>query len=190
MPNSDQLTTIADLERGLRFGHLLASINRHMSREGAAYAQALVALLLEQGIITPEQFEAQVTVHRQAMKSDPQVMLSKGPDKYNGEKDIIIDCAARLHLCQAACCGFRFYLTSQDLDEGIVKWDYGNPYWVRQRDGGYCFHCDSDDLTCRIHQYRPFTCRLYDCRQDKRVWVDFEQGIPNPDLHKDDQGGD
>jgi Fe-S-cluster containining protein len=181
MTDDDHLT-IADLERGLRFGHLLMSVNRHMSREGAAYSQSLVSLLMQKGIITPEEFEEQVNAHRKAMKEDPQVMLSKAPDKYNEEKEVLIDCAARLHLCRAACCSFRFYLSSQDLDEGIVKWDYGNPYWVRQRDGGYCHHCRPGDLSCDVHQYRPYTCRIYDCRQDKRIWVDFEKSIPNPEL--------
>jgi Fe-S-cluster containining protein len=161
------------------------SINRHMSREGAAYAQALVALLLEKGIITPEEFEAEVENHRKATEEGPQVMLSKAPDKYGEEHEILIDCASRIHLCKAACCRFRFYLTSQDLDESIVKWDYGNPYWVRQRDRAYCIHCIDGDLTCEIHQHRPYTCRIYDCRKDKRVWLDFEKGIPNPDIEKE-----
>jgi len=183
MSDDDRLATIPDVERGLRFGHLLMSINRHVSREAAAYAEALVALLLEKGMITPEEFESRVAAQREAMKSDPQVMLSKAADKYSGEGEIIIDCASRVHLCRAACCTFRFYLSPQDLDEGIVKWDYGNPYWVRQRDGDYCFHSDPADLSCRIHKNRPYACRVYDCRKDKRVWIDFEEGIPNPELH-------
>ncbi len=181
--NEHELATTPDLEQGLRFSHLMMSINRHVSREAAAYSEAMLSLLMEKGIITDEEFSSRVASMRQAMKSDPQVMLSKAEDKYSGEGEVIIDCASRLHLCRAACCTFRFYLGPQDLDEGIVKWDYGNPYWVRQRDGKYCFHSNPDDLFCRIHENRPYVCRVYDCRTDKRIWTDFDEGIVSPDLH-------
>ena len=172
-----------EFERALRFDHLMITLNRHYSRESASYSQALVALLLEKGVITPEEFETQVAALRKKMEGEPQVMLSKAPDKYHlDDHEIIIDCAARLHLCHAACCTFRFYLSPQDLDEGIVKWDYGNPYWVRQRDASYCVHCDPQSLACQVHANRPFTCRIYDCRQDKRIWENFEKRIPNPEL--------
>lgn len=180
--DKDKLVTVPEVEQGLRFGHLLMSINRHVSREAAAYAEALAALLLEKGLIAEEEFEGKLASVRQAMKTDPQVMLSKAEDKYSGEGEVIIDCVSRLHLCRAACCTFRFYLGPQDLDEGIVKWDYGNPYWVRQRDNKYCYHSNPDSLLCQIHENRPYVCRVYDCRKDKRVWTDFEQGIINPEL--------
>lgn len=185
MENSNELVTTTELERALRFNHLLISINRHTSHEGAAFAQALVGLLLEKGLISSDEFEARVKAHRQQIEGDPQVMLSKAPDKYNCHDEMLIDCASRLHLCRAACCTFRFFLSPQDLDEGIVKWDYGNPYWVRQRDKKYCWHCTPDELRCSIHERRPYTCRVYNCSKDKRIWIDFENMIPNPDLNKD-----
>ena len=85
-------------------------------------------------------------------------------DQLPSGEEVIIDCFSRLHLCQAACCTFRVYLTTQDLDEAIVKWEYANPYFVRLRDGKYCLHCDPDSLSCQIHQHRPYTCRTFDCR--------------------------
>ncbi len=183
MADERELATLEELEHGLRFGHLLMSVNRHAGFEAAAYAQALVQLLLEKEIITPEEFEEKVEAHRQHMSDSPEVMMSKAPDKYDSEGEVIIDCASRVELCLAACCSFRFYLSPQDLSERIVKWDYGNPYWVRHNDG-YCVHCDRDSYACQVHDNRPYTCRAYDCRQDKRVWVDFEKRIPNPDLAK------
>jgi Fe-S-cluster containining protein len=188
MNDKNEHVTINDLERALRFNHLLITINRHMSREGASYAQALVGLLLEKGLISNDEFETRVQAHRQQMKGEPQVMLSKTPDKYTCQDEVIIDCASRIHLCRATCCTFRFFLSPQDLDEGIVKWDYGNPYWVRQRDKKYCWHCKPDSLTCNIHANRPFTCRVYDCRKDKRIWIDFDRMIPNPDLQDGENG--
>jgi len=189
MAYKNELVTVTDLERGLRFGHLLMSINRHVSREGTVFAQALIELLLNKGVITTKELDERIAVHRQALQQNPQVMLSKGPDKDNDDGVVIIDCASRLHLCRALCCTFRFYLSPQDLDEGIIRWDYGNPYWVRQQEGGYCVHCNLKDWSCNIHPHRPHPCRTYDCRKDKRVWVDFEQRIPNPDLHQEKNNG-
>ena len=103
MTDRKEPATITDLERGLRFDHLLISINRHMSHEGAAYAQALVELLMDKGIIQAEEFETKVAAHREKWKGDPQVMLSKAPDKYDLDREIVIDCASRVHLCRAAC---------------------------------------------------------------------------------------
>jgi Fe-S-cluster containining protein len=182
MDHRNEPASLADLESGLRFGHLLISINRHMSREAAALAQSLATLLTEKGIINREELEPQVQAHREQNQGDPQVMLSKAPDKYQCPEQVIIDCASRVPLCRAACCSFRFFLAPQDLDESIVRWDYGNPYWVRQQENGYCYHWNPDGMTCRIHANRPYPCRVYDCRQDKRIWVDFEGRVPNPDL--------
>lgn len=183
MIEENRVATIADLEEGLRFGHMIMSMNRHVGQEGACYAQAILGLLLEKEIITSEEFEERVEAHRKAMAEYPDVKLSQTPDKYTCE-EIIIDCAARLPLCRAVCCTFRFYVTPQDLDEGIVKWDYGHPYWIRRREDGFCVHFDTDSSMCKIHDNRPFTCRVFDCRKDERVWVDFEKRTPNPELEK------
>ena len=32
----------------------------------------------------------------------------------------------------------------------------------------------------------PLPCRGYDCRKDKRIWLDFEQRIPNPAVERPD----
>ncbi len=143
MADKTNAATISDLEQGIRFGHVLMSINRHVGQEGACYAQALVELLLEKDVITSEEFEARLTAQREEMAGNPQVNLAKGPDKYDCDQTII-DCFSRLELCRAMCCTFRFYVTVQDLDEGIVQWDYSNPYWVRLQENGYCIHCDPE----------------------------------------------
>lgn len=181
MVRQSEWATIGDLEQGLRFDHALLSINRHIGQEGTACAQALAELLLEKGFLTAEELEARIASHREELAKSPEIKLSKGPDKYACEQ-VDIDCRPRLHLCRAACCTFKFFLAVQDLDEGVVKWDYSHPYWIRQGADGYCIHIEPEALVCLIHPYRPYTCRLYDCRQDKRIWIDFEGRIPNPEL--------
>jgi hypothetical protein len=32
-----------------------------------------------------------------------------------------------------------------------------------------------------VHHARPRTCRVYDCRRDPRIWLDFERRIPAPE---------
>ena len=173
-----------DLERGLRFAHVMMSINQFEGREGTIYARALAELLVSKGAIGKDELETMMAQVRQQVEAlpAPKVMLSKSEDKYRCQYLTLIDCASRIHLCKARCCTFDFYLTDQDLDEGTVRWDYGRPYWIRKEEDGYCAHCEPRTWRCRIHPYRPYVCRAYDCRKDQRVWLDFERMIPNPKL--------
>lgn len=95
-----------------------------------------------------------------------------------------IPCDELIPLCKAKCCTFYFALSSADLDEGVLRWDYGRPYMIRQRaSDGFCVHNDPVSHGCTVHAHRPMVCRRYDCRQDKRVWADYENRVlapPNP----------
>lgn len=93
-----------------------------------------------------------------------------------------IDCRALFPLCQGRCCSFSFELTTQDLDEGKVRWEVLEPYLIRHERDGYCSHRDRQTLDCTIYEHRPAVCRQYDCRGDARVWIDFEKRIPAPML--------
>lgn len=108
------------------------------------------------------------------------VSLDLGGDKY-ATPSAGPSCEELLHLCRARCCTLSFALSTQDLDEGVIRWDYGQPYLIRQRESdGYCVHCDPADLACTVHQHRPRVCRAYDCRDDARIWIDFANRIPAP----------
>ena len=99
-------------------------------------------------------------------------------DKYavNGPD---VSCMELLPICKAACCKLQFPLSTRDLDEGIIRWDYGRPYMIRQRaSDGYCVHNDPNTRGCGVYSHRPAICRTYDCREDKRIWIDFEKRIP------------
>jgi len=113
---------------------------------------------------------------RQALR----VSLDLGGDKY-ATAPSAPPCDELLHLCKARCCTLSFALSTADLDEGVIRWDYGQPYLIRQRaSDGYCVHCDPDALTCTVHAQRPRVCRSYDCREDPRIWIDFAARIPQP----------
>lgn len=90
-----------------------------------------------------------------------------------------VPCLENMPICKARCCRFTFALSSDDLDAGVVRWDYGRPYIIRQRESdGKCVHNDADTGYCTVHTQRPHICRSYDCREDPRVWVDYEKRIP------------
>lgn len=82
-----------------------------------------------------------------------------------------------VHLCRARCCTFRFALSQQDLDEGVVRWDRDEPYFILQSARGACVHHD-EGAGCTIYRQRPRPCRVFDCRDDPRIWRDFTQRIP------------
>ncbi len=104
-----------------------------------------------------------------------------GESKY----DAVVEsppCEELLPLCHSRCCRLRFALSTEDLDEGIVRWDYGRPYLIRQRESDrYCVHNDPETKFCTVHAVRPRVCRSYHCKDDPRIWTDYEKRIPAPD---------
>jgi putative zinc- or iron-chelating protein len=89
-----------------------------------------------------------------------------------------IDCAARIPLCGARCCSFDVTLSAQDIDERRLPFDLLKPYALPRVDGR-CV-CMDDTGACTVYDHRPGACRAYDCRHDKRVWIDFEARIAAP----------
>lgn len=113
--------------------------------------------------------------------ANQRVSIDTGESKYDAEsKDV--PCMELMPICKARCCRLTFALSTEDLDEGVVRWDYGQPYLIRQRaSDGYCVHNSPETGGCTVHQYRPRVCRVYDCRKDDRVWLDYENRIPAPE---------
>jgi hypothetical protein len=153
---------------------------------------ALMELLVAKGVITPEELES-YRGRLAAQIKDEHVARNLGvvidevqTSKYDipAEELPQIDCAERLPLCKAACCRLRWALGEEDLEEGVVQWELRRPYLNRvEEPDGWCVHCHPETKACGIYEQRPRVCRTYDCRNDDRIWVDFEQRIINPDLH-------
>lgn len=87
-------------------------------------------------------------------------------------------CLELLPICQARCCSLDVPLSTQDLDEGVIRWDRGAPYLIQHRDGR-CVHQTSEHA-CACYEHRPAPCREYDCREDRRIWIDYDKRIPTP----------
>jgi hypothetical protein len=91
-----------------------------------------------------------------------------------------IDCAARIPLCGARCCSFEVTLSKQDLLERKLPFVIDQPYLLpRDPDTKRCACMDATGA-CVAYDYRPATCRTYDCREDRRVWLDYEARIAAP----------
>ena len=177
-----------ELAQGLRYLHGRANANTSKTLEVAAFAYALIELLSERGVIAIAELDERKKVVGQRLvelfvEKGMGVALTKDEqDKYSYHNEVRIDCENRVQLCRASCCRLRFALSIQDVEEGSVKWDLGHPYMIRQGADGYCHHFKREAQCCGIYDSRPVVCRGYDCRRDKRIWLDFEKKIINPDL--------
>jgi prolipoprotein diacylglyceryltransferase/Fe-S-cluster containining protein len=178
------------IARGFRYTHFRANANTSELIEVAASLHAAVEILHEKGLLTPEDLERRksTTAKRLVERFSQRGMgVSYQPsehDKYQLENEVVIDCDNRVHLCQAACCKLRFALSRQDVEEGLIKWDFANPYVIARGPDHYCQHLNRQQLNCSVHAHRPMVCRSYDCRQDQRIWLDFEKRIINPRIYE------
>ena len=190
MSDINDSTTRAEIADGLRYTHSRANSNTAKLLEVSSFAYAAIELLAEKGLIDIEVLDrkkkeiADRLVEKFRHEGIGAAYQDPEHDKYTFEKSVEIDCESRLHLCKAACCRLRFALSHQDVDEGVVQWDFAHPYFIASDADGYCHHLDRGCMNCTIHAHRPVPCRAYDCRNDKRIWQDFENRIVSPDLDK------
>src|SRR5262245_17889280 len=177
---------------GFLYTHARLSENTRATLEASSFLYGLIELLHEKALISIEELDLRKrdVAQRLARKNSEQGVgvLLQDPeyDKYSFAGGVTIDCENRVHLCKAACCRLPFALSKQDIHEGTVRWDLGQPYLIAQDDAGYCTHLDRGCHQCTIHERRPVPCRGYDCRKDRRIWLDFDNQIVNPDILRDD----
>lgn len=177
---------------GLLYAHARLSENTKATLEAASFLYALVELLNERGLIAIDELDERMreVAARLAKKNSEKgvgVLLQEEPeyDKYNFEGEAQIDCENRVHLCRAACCRLPFALSKQDVREGVIHWDLGQPYIIAQEQDGYCTHLERGSCRCTVRNQRPVPCRAYDCRKEKRIWLDFDNRLINPAMLSD-----
>lgn len=83
-------------------------------------------------------------------------------DKYTFDKEADVDCESRLDTCKAICCKLPFALSKQDVEEGIIQWEFGRPYLIAHGNDGYCVHMDRDTYKCTVREHRTVPCRGFD----------------------------
>ncbi|PWT95574.1 MAG: YkgJ family cysteine cluster protein [Blastocatellia bacterium] len=190
-----QLVNIQSLRRnevagGLLYCHSRLNSNTSKLLESASFLYALIEVLTEKGLVEIDQLEVKkrevaARLLDKFLDGGMGVAMQEDErDKYNFSETVEIDCENRVHLCKAACCRMSFALSQQDVEEGVIKWDLGRPYLIAQDADGYCRHLDRQTSSCTVRDKRPLPCRGYDCSKDKRVWVDFENKIINPELEQ------
>jgi Fe-S-cluster containining protein len=122
-------------------------------------------------------------IHIDDARLRSRVSIDLGGSKYR-TPSVDVPCDELIPICEARCCKLSFALSTEDLDEGLIRWDYGQPYLIRQRGSdGYCVHNNPSNHGCTVHEFRPRVCRAYDCRKDTRIWEDFENRIPAREKH-------
>lgn len=174
-------TLLHEVKGALVFNHAMAMQAKIELLEARISGQALLELLAESGHVTLEalarRMERQLAWEWERLHEGARVEI--GPDEPAGEEPDI-DCAARLRYCGAGCCKLRFPLNRGEVEAGIVEWDLLEPYLNRRRGDGYCVHNGATSRGCAVYDDRPVVCRTYDCRQDPRIWIDFDRWIPTP----------
>lgn len=175
---------------GFHGAHCRANGHAAKTLETESFLLALIELLSEQGMIDIDQLDDR---KRAAFKRQKQryardrmgvVLQDSEVDKYAFKRTAEIDCQSRVHLCKASCCRLPFALSRQDVEERVVRWNFGVPYMIEQGADGYCTHHDRCTRSCTIYQQRPVPCRGYDCRKDRRIWLDFDRRIANPAIER------
>lgn len=181
-----------EIGEGLFYTHVRLSHNTNKTLEASGFLYALIELLEEKGLISIQELEQRKKVVAERLIAQLKekglgVMLQDDfEDKYSFEGEAKVDCENRIQFCHAACCRLRFALSKQDVSEGVIKWDLGRPYLIAQGKDGYCTHFERGSCRCTVREQRPVPCRGYDCRNDKRIWLDFENRIVNPNINRAD----
>jgi Fe-S-cluster containining protein len=166
--DDDQPVTRRDLERALRAIYAMIADGRddllRLAAEVVAGASGAEVAAEVERVLTADE------------NNDERVHLARFADKYDVE-NAQVPCAELMPICHAVCCKLDVVMSTQDLDEGVLRWDYGRPYILRHADHGWCVHHDRATGACGAHEHRPALCREYSCKDDKRIWADFERRI-------------
>lgn len=142
----------------------------------------LVDLLVDKQLVGESDlttFAARVaeTIEQRGERAHGGVALRIDPP---GEQNVTtVNCAERMPICKAICCRLSFPLTADEVQQGQLKWDLGQPYFMRHDERGACVHQDRSSGSCGVYTDRPGVCRRYSCANDKRIWKDFDGMVLN-----------
>jgi len=181
---SGQEQSLAQLERqvvrGSLFTHTIVSRNADQIHEAESVLYGIIDILVEKGMVTKEEVLQRADKVRQEMEesgltTDPGIALRIEEVDTRNDEFVSVDCAERLHICKTVCCKLNFALTAEEVESRHIKWDLGEPYYIRQESTGYCHHVAPDTKDCSIYPDRPRVCRRYSCAHDERIWKNFEK---------------
>lgn len=177
-----------EVVKGLLYTHTRINANTAKTLEASSFLYALIELLNEKGLLTFEELDerkkqvAERLVKKFVESGVGLMYQDTEEDKYTFEKEAVVDCENRLHVCRAICCKLPFALSRQDVFEGIIKWEFAKPYLIAHDEDGYCVHLDRDTFHCAVREQRPLPCRGFGCRDNERwhVWADYDKKELDP----------
>jgi Fe-S-cluster containining protein len=192
----DAPVTRSDFERGLRAVNIgvadlrddlhrlaaqVVALTDELTRRldgGGDPARAMAGTVEEVVDATTRPILQQIQIATEEAGSTSRLHIAPVDDKYQVVLHDPPPCREILPICEGRCCALRFALSSQDLDEGVIRWDYGRPYLIRQRSSdGRCVHNHPEQHVCTVYEHRPAICRSYHCRDDTRIWKDYDRRI-------------
>lgn len=155
-----------------------------------AYVFGINDALLEKGLLPPRFLFKKIDTVKQAMMDEGTTMSSGTELRVDsGTLEInSVNCLERLHVCKAICCKLSFPLSDREVEGGHVKWDLGKPYYIRQKTDGYCCSKGAEG-TCNIYENRPNVCLSFSCKEDQRIWKDFDKMEINEEWINDNLTG-
>jgi Fe-S-cluster containining protein len=84
-------------------------------------------------------------------------------------------------------CATVYALVELLLERGVLdREELAQPYMLAHAADGYCMHMVRETHGCTIYEKRPVSCRGYDCREDRCIWLDFDNGVINPRINEPD----
>ena len=177
-PTLDDLAR--QVERASLFTHSALGRNGARVRELESFVYGLIDALLAQGVVASDAVETAVKKVREELDAsgdvpEPGVALRIDPPASEQAPPVEVDCAARMHVCQAVCCKLDFALTADEVEHGVLRWDLGRPYLIRHEGDGWCTHNERESGRCGVYEDRPRPCRAYSCAGDDRIWTDFDR---------------
>jgi Fe-S-cluster containining protein len=185
--NGHQLE-MEEVLQGFLYSYRQLDTNALKVYEASAHLYSLIELLVAKGVIGVEELDQRKKAVEKRLRDSFKeagigVRVQRTEvDKYSlQEEEAKVDCENRIHICRAACCALAFPLSVQDINEG-VRWSLGKPFLNARGADGYCVHWQQQTSKCSIYEHRPAVCRQYDCRNDRRIWADFDKMIINPEL--------
>ncbi len=184
MSDQDELRELDEqARRGSLFAQAVASGQMARANQTEAAVYGLIDLLIQKGALTSDEVAAAIEQTGNDMRDAGRqanlevIVREDGPEPAVSADEI--DCAARIPFCKASCCRLRWPLALEEIESGPVNWDLGRPFLNRHGAHGYCHQLDIDTHACHVYDQRPTPCRQYSCIGDGRIWLDFENMVPN-----------
>ena len=165
------------VERGSFFTHTLVSSFADRLNELEPILYGLVDALVARGVVDRDALLVACAATRDELAQHEQQInpgLAIRVDDAGGEP-VVVDCARRMPICRSVCCKLSFALTVDEIESGKVRWDLGQPYFIRHEADGHCSHRHAATGGCTIYEHRPGVCKHFSCANDARIWKDFER---------------